>query len=320
MVDTFTLGRTFTENKGAINSLDFHRVSDLLVTSGDDDSIRLYDTSRGTLIKTLYAKQCGVGCVVFTHHQNAVICASKHEEYPDDDSIRYLSLYDNRYLRGFKGHMGPVTSLCMNPKDDTFVSSCQDNTVRFWDLRAVSCQAMINTDCSHSPYAAFDEQGLVLAVSAADGLIKLYDVRSYDKGPFVTFPTVMGLNREPLRLDFFKFSNDGKTMLATGSQALCVLDAYLGSVKHLLKLTPSSKRSSSAVRYEVACSADGKYAVAGGGDGVIRTWSNSTGEHVASWRGLAGATPLVKWAPNANLVASAGTDGILSLWIGASYL
>jgi hypothetical protein len=30
-------------------------------------------------------------------------------------------------------------------------------------------------------------QGLVFAVAASAGVIKLYDVRSYDKGPFDTF-------------------------------------------------------------------------------------------------------------------------------------
>jgi len=30
-------------------------------------------------------------------------------------------------------------------------------------------------------------QGLVFAVAATAGVIKLYDVRSYDKGPFDTF-------------------------------------------------------------------------------------------------------------------------------------
>lgn len=34
---------------------------------------------------------------------------------------------------------------------------------------------------------AHHPQGLVFAVAATAGVIKLYDVRSYDKGPFDTF-------------------------------------------------------------------------------------------------------------------------------------
>ena len=32
-----------------------------------------------------------------------------------------------------------------------------------------------------------DEQGLVFCIAADSGIVKLYDVRSYDKGPFDTF-------------------------------------------------------------------------------------------------------------------------------------
>lgn len=48
-----------------------------------------------------------------------------------------------------------------------------------------ACQGVVK--CPAQPSAAFDEQGLVFAVAADSGIIKLYDVRSYDKGPFATF-------------------------------------------------------------------------------------------------------------------------------------
>lgn len=38
--------------------------------------------------------------------------------------------------------------------------------------------------CTDAPFAP---QGLVFAVATESGVIKLYDVRSYDKGPFDTF-------------------------------------------------------------------------------------------------------------------------------------
>jgi WD40 repeat protein len=42
-----------------------------------------------------------------------------------DHSLRYLSLHDNRFLRYFQGHTARVTSLCMSPRDDTFISAAQ---------------------------------------------------------------------------------------------------------------------------------------------------------------------------------------------------
>lgn len=59
-----------------INSIDFHRLEDLLVTASEDDSINVYDTSRGSLVKTLHSKKYGVANVKFTHSHHAVLYAS----------------------------------------------------------------------------------------------------------------------------------------------------------------------------------------------------------------------------------------------------
>lgn len=64
------------ENEGRINSLDFHRTEDMLVTAGEDDSIHLYNTNTGLSQKTLYSKKHGIHCVTFTHHPNSIVYAS----------------------------------------------------------------------------------------------------------------------------------------------------------------------------------------------------------------------------------------------------
>ena len=60
------------------------------------------------------------------------------------DSIRYLSLHDNRYLRYFKGHRDRVSALSMSPRDDSFLSAAMDRTVRMWDLRTNVCQGLMH--------------------------------------------------------------------------------------------------------------------------------------------------------------------------------
>ena len=89
------------------------------------------------------------------------------------ESLRYLSLHDNQYLRYFRGHRDKVVSLAMvscsppsvlccgrqdhafgqitqilcayplhpqSPKDDNFMSASLDQTVRLWDLRQPNCK------------------------------------------------------------------------------------------------------------------------------------------------------------------------------------
>ena len=99
--------------------------------------------------------------------------------------MRYQDLRRNEYLRYFKGHTAPVNSVCMSPKTDMFISAAQDKTMRLWDLRTNICQGLLHTP--GNPVASFDQQGLVFGVATESGMLRLYDVRSYDKGPFDTF-------------------------------------------------------------------------------------------------------------------------------------
>jgi COMPASS component SWD2 len=79
----------------------------------------------------IFSKKYGCSNARFTHRSSNMI----HLSTKSDDSIRYMSLHDNKYLRYFKGHTAKVVSMEMSPLDDTFITSSLDNTTRMWDLR-----------------------------------------------------------------------------------------------------------------------------------------------------------------------------------------
>ena len=64
------------DSAGRVNSLDFHRSEELLVTAGDDDSIRLYNTLTGEPAKSVYSRKYGVANICFTHDSASVIYTS----------------------------------------------------------------------------------------------------------------------------------------------------------------------------------------------------------------------------------------------------
>eukprot|EP00899_Mesostigma_viride_P007457 jgi/Mesvir1/16712/Mv15103-RA.1 len=302
------IGRVCKDNQGRINSLDFHPRENQLVTASDDASIHVYDTATGTLKKSLNSKKYGVSHICFTHHPENVIHASRNDW---DDSIRYLSLYDNRYHRYFQGHRGRVTSLSMSPKDDLFMSGSLDGTVRLWDLRSTACQGLLRLQ--GRPSASFDHQGLVFAVTSQPGVLKLFDVRSYNKGPFDTFAvqTSASPSSSPA-ITSIKFSQDGKLILASTMESHhMVLDAYTGQTLQTFVSVQAPQGVDDAMG---ACfSPDGQFVLAGDGDRSIRVWETASGQEVASWGGHAGIPSVIKWAPRQMLVASACTA--LVLWI-----
>uniref|UniRef100_A0A1D1Z7N6 WD repeat-containing protein 82 n=1 Tax=Anthurium amnicola TaxID=1678845 RepID=A0A1D1Z7N6_9ARAE len=179
VVRSMSVGAVFTDYVGKISSLDFHRKDDLLVTASEDDSVRLYDIANAKLLKTTYHKKHGADQICFTHHPSCIICSSRYSLESTSESLRYISMYDNRCLRYFKGHKERIVSLCMSPVNDSFMSGSIDHSVRIWDLRVNACQGILRL--RGRPTVAFDQQGLVFAVAMEGGAIKLFDSRSYDK-------------------------------------------------------------------------------------------------------------------------------------------
>ena len=96
-----------------------------------------------------------------------------------------MSLKENKYIRYFGGHDKRVVTLAMNPADDTFLSGSMDKSIRLWDLRSNHCQGLMKL--AGRPVAAFDPDGLIFAAGINSESVKLYDLRSFDKGPFSSF-------------------------------------------------------------------------------------------------------------------------------------
>lgn len=104
--------------------------------------------------KTLYSKKYGVHLARFTHHSQNVIYASTKEDgmnfigvrcvLTGIDTLRYLSLHDNHYVRYFKGHKAQVVCLEISPTDEQFLSAGLDDTVRLWNMSSPNCQVPSN--------------------------------------------------------------------------------------------------------------------------------------------------------------------------------
>ena len=137
-----------------------------------------------------------------THVYCIIICtAFVNKSFITTDTIRYLSLHDNKFLRYFPGHtkrsttqfiiLGThhhtytpshthrVVSLMMSPINDTFLSGSLDRTIRLWDLRSPNCQGLMHLNCT--PIASFDPEGLIFAAGVDSRQLKLYDLRTFDK-------------------------------------------------------------------------------------------------------------------------------------------
>ncbi|XP_057560751.1 WD repeat-containing protein 82 isoform X1 [Hippopotamus amphibius kiboko] len=248
---SFRVAKVFRENSDKINCFDFSPNGETVISSSDDDSIVLYDCQEGKPKRTLYSKKYGVDLIRYTHAANTVVYSSNKI----DDTIRYLSLHDNKYIRYFPGHSKRVVALSMSPVDDTFISGSLDKTIRLWDLRSPNCQGLMHLQ--GKPVCSFDPEGLIFAAGVNSEMVKLYDLRSFDKGPFATFKMQYDRTCEWTGL---KFSNDGKLILiSTNGSFIRLIDAFKGVVMH----TFGGYANSKAVTLEASFTPDSQFIMIG---------------------------------------------------------
>ncbi|XP_054712122.1 WD repeat-containing protein 82-like [Uloborus diversus] len=304
VVQSFRVAKIFTENSDRISSIDFSSDGNTLISSSDDDSIVIYDCEKGVHKRTLHSKKYGADLVRFTHAENSAV----HSSTKIDDTIRYLSLHDNKYIRYFTGHTKKVVSLSMSPIDDSLISGSLDKSVRLWDLRSPNCQGLIAQ--SGKPIASFDPEGLIFAVANNSEDIKLYDLRSFDKGPFNTFVPPKEDVAEWMSL---KFSPNGKMLLiSTNGQAVHILDAYHG--KNLATFT--SRANSKGIPLEASFSPDSQFVFSGSTDGTIHVWNAETGLKTTILQG-GHSSPMhcVQFNPKYMMLVSASTQ--MAFWLPA---
>ncbi|KAH9481653.1 WD repeat-containing protein 82 [Psilocybe cubensis] len=269
----------------SVTGICFDDRGDQLITAGEDETFKLYSCKSGKLTKTFYSKKYGVDLPRFTHKNTAILHASTKE----DDTIRYHSLHDNKYLQYFRGHKARVVSLEVSPIDDGFMSGSMDNTVRLWDLRTPNCRGLLTLP--NNSVVAYDSSGMVFAVAVNEySRILLYDTANYDKAPFITIlleDPALALKSYPPRpicMTSLSFSTNGKYLLVgCSSDTHYILDAFdgfliakleghIGLERTRINAQLDIKPSKGISGEEVSWTPDSKYVIGGSLDGRIFIW------------------------------------------------
>ncbi|EEB08285.1 Set1C complex subunit Swd2.1 [Schizosaccharomyces japonicus yFS275] len=236
-----------------ITSVNFDDSGELCLCCSTDDMLHLYNCTTGKFVRSFASKKYGAHLACFSHHSTSTVYASTKE----GDTLRFLDLNSNRYIRYFVGHKDKVISLDVSPVDELFLSTSLDNTLRLWDMRSSTCQGLLNI--TSPAVAAFDATASLFAVASLSTLtISLYNIKSFDLKPFQQF----SFPKPPygVTVSHIEFSTDGECiLLSLSSGGFLVLNAYTGKVM-LQNQDQSASVTEESLKYSSAClTPDSKY-------------------------------------------------------------
>ncbi|KAL3836745.1 hypothetical protein ACJMK2_022162 [Sinanodonta woodiana] len=290
----FRLSNTFQAHSHPVSSLSLHPRKQILATSSDDHTWKMWSVPGGDIIMTGEGHMDWVSgcdfhpsgsklatssgdttvkiwdfskaeCIhTFTDHTHAVWGCTWHScgdflaSCSLDNTSKVWDLNSLRCRYTLRGHADSVNSIEFLPYSNTLLTSSADKTMSLWDARMGLCAQTFYGHLHSVNYATFNLKGDMVASCDSYGTAKVWDVRAV--APIVSFET------GPHPANRVGFDPSG-TVLAIASN---------DSTIKMYEL--SNGKLSSLVGHEDAVQCllfdrSGEFLVSGGSDCTVRIWS-----------------------------------------------
>ena len=304
---------TLAGHDGPVLAARFSKDGAYLLTAGKDRTFRLWNPRKGTCIKT-YA-----GHAREVRDVDAAADNSRLATCGGDKDVFLWDVTSGSRLRRFRGHEGGVNAVAFAGENDSVVVSAGfDRTVRFFDARSASRDAMhviggIGGDRNENENETFRDAVTSVAVSdtkilagSVDGTAKTFDVRAgvARSDDFGTDNPVVSV----------AFSGDGAcALVGTVNDRLALLDIEQGEL-----LAEYRGRACRHSKVSARLTHDDAHVVAAGEDGVVTMWDLVDAKVMA--RVDAHVSPRVAvtaldWHPKRSVMATGGADGNVRVWV-----
>ncbi len=169
----------------------------ILASGSYDHTVRLWDTSKGQLIRVLQGHASGVWSVkfcpvLFSANQQECsdeVAGSEQQEHHVADSLLLVSgsgdntlklwqVETGRLLNTLVGHTHRLWSVSVSPNGQLLASSSSDNTIKLWDIRTGELPRTLQAGNSGIWSVAFSPDGALLASGDTDQTVKLWHVQT----------------------------------------------------------------------------------------------------------------------------------------------
>ncbi|NEP01232.1 MAG: hypothetical protein F6K58_21755 [Symploca sp. SIO2E9] len=266
----------------------------LLASGHGDDKIKLWNTSDGSLNKTLTGHTDDVWRVKFSPDGKLLASASL------DKTVKLWDVNNGQELYTLAGHTDGVRIITFSQDGKILASGSDDRTIKLWRVHDGELLRSFQGHLNSIRDLSFTPDGQNIATASFDGRILFWQV---EDGRMVKV-----FDNLATWLASISISPNGKLLASTGGYSGIKL--WKNSDATIVKELPGHGVWTRSLRF----SPNGKLLASASFDRTIRLWRVEDGSLLKTLEGHLDGVEDVTFSADGKLLASASWDGTVKLW------
>lgn len=265
----------------------------LIVSGGFDDTVKVWDASRGDETLMLERHTARVTSVALSTDGQRIVSGYA------DGMVKVWDASSGEEALALKQHMFEVTSVTVSTDGKRIVSGSSDGTVKVWDAFNGEVTAIYKVQGSSVSSIALNANGLRIASGSSDGTVKVWNVLNGD-----------------VTLTLNKYVND-VDILAQDANGQRILNGSWGDLPFVWNALTKQETATFGLtnfHVSVALSADGQYIVSGSSDSTVKVWDASNGKETRAFRENTDGVRSVALSADGQRIVVGGWDGTVKVW------
>ncbi|NJL48853.1 MAG: NACHT domain-containing protein [Leptolyngbyaceae cyanobacterium SM2_5_2] len=309
-----SLLRTFKGHTNWIWSVCFSPDGTCLLSSSEDQTIRLWEAATGQCLQIFKQHSNWVWSVAFSPTGTQFASAS------NDHTLRLWDASSGRVQHVLKGHSGWVQTIAYSPDGSWLASGGADRSIRLWDTASGAMLAVMVGHQAAVTAVSYHPHQPRLASASDDCAIRIWDI--------ATGQAIARLEGHRDRIHTLGYSPDGLLLASAGEDSTVRLwDTDTGQILRTLQ-------GHNHAITDLAFSPNGAHLITGSEDQTARLWDVQTGQLLKTLQGHTNGIETVAFAPDlcyplfswpeyqdsppfaasSRLLASGSEDGVVRLW------
>eukprot|EP01041_Mallomonas_annulata_P004380 gene4380-8723_t len=299
----YSLQRDLIGHSAPINAVRFTLDGNYCITCSDDRSLKLWNphkddperNGQALTIKT-YDGVHGYSILDATiSHDN-----SKFASAGGDRSAFLWDVGTGRVIRRIQGHNQRINTIKMNEDSTVLLTGSYDKTLRIWDLRSNTRDAIQILDDFKDSVTSIERTQYEIITGCVDGKIRIYDIRA-------------GM----LQSDDLK---DPISSISLTNDKKCVLSACIGGTLRLTELSSGtllqfySGHINTSFKVETCVANDDGRILAGSEDGSFITWDLVDAHILNETKAHKRPISSIRYHPSLPMVITASFDNTAKCW------